>query len=63
MDLCLKVVRAKCNLSNILYSTRISWKTQSRIVGKTGVDKKEVDKLVVDEKGVDEPGTPSINPY
>ena len=58
MDLCLKVARAKSDLLNILYSTRISWKTQSRIVDKTGVH-----KLVVDEKGVDEPGTPSINPY
>ena len=63
MDLCLKVARAKSSLLNILYSTRTSWKTQSRIVGKTGVDEKEVDKLVVDEKGVDEPGNPSINPY
>ena len=38
MDLCLKVARAKSNLLNILYNTRISWKTQFRIVDKTGVD-------------------------
>ena len=37
---------AKSDPLNILYNTRISWKTQLRMVDKTGVD----------EKGVDEPG-------
>ena len=44
MHLCLKVARAKSDLLNILYNTRISWKTQFRIVDKTGVDEKGVDE-------------------
>ena len=56
MHLCLKVARAKSDLLNILYNTRISWKTQFRIVDKTGVDEKGVDKTGVDEKGVDKTG-------
>ena len=44
MHLYLKVGRAKSDLLNILYNTRISWKTQFRIVDKTGVDEKGVDE-------------------
>ena len=45
----LKVARAKSDLLNILYNTRISWETQFRVVDETGVDER-VDKTGVDKK-------------
>ena len=33
-----EVARAKSDLFTILYNTKISWKTQFRVVDKTGVD-------------------------
>ena len=53
---CLKVARAKFDLLNILYNTRISWETQLRVVDETGVDETGVDETGVDETGVDKTG-------